>query len=349
MSFSGMQSNNSLMKRQHEGNGVGFVFGLSLAATVSILMKWWWDHVLNRRFKGRPALNYRSNDDNSNVSQQKTYAGAKTEGSDKLRSGYQSQKNDDALSFEEAASRIRQATFEISTTDKLLLYGLYKQVTKGDAPAFFLSLSFQEQSKHHAWAQFREMPKEVASEQYIKQASDILKNGGSISKSPSFGVGVSSRPTEPEPVKEDDMTPEQRVLVAAGADNVDTLRVLLEGGVSVDQRDEGGQSALHMAADAGALDAVGLLLQYGANVLASDQYGISVLQAAVIAGHVPVCKILLEHGADPDQPDQDGDTPRNCAEDDGGQDMQQLFKSRASAKERATMENLNEDDEEDED
>lgn len=213
-----------------------------------------------------------------------------------------------------------------------MLYALYKQATKGDAPLFLFSLSLADQTKHHAWSQFREMPKEIASAQYIQHAVELLKSGGgdsggaSQSQSQSLGTGVSSRPVEPQVIQEQDMTREERVLWAAGNNKVEILLALLQDGANVDQRDEVGQTALHMAADAGAVEALTLLLARGADVLAADQNGISVLQAAVIAGNVQVCRLLLAQGADPDQADHDGDTPRLCAQDDGEKDMRDLFK-----------------------
>ncbi|KAL7566288.1 hypothetical protein ACA910_013617 [Epithemia clementina (nom. ined.)] len=345
MSFSGMHTN-ALLKRQNDANGFGWIFGLSMAATVSIIMKWWWDQVLNRKFTGQRSYNRSLKD-----RQRDNVDNLATEEQRKAPSHVIAKDPYEDISFAEAAAKIRESNVDVSTADQLMLYGLYKQATQGDAPVFFFSLSFSEQSKHHAWSQFREMPREIASAQYIKHAVALLKTGGSTSKSQSIGAGVSSRPAEPEEMEEKDMTPEQRFLWAAGGNNVDTLRVLLEGGVNVDQRDEGGQTALHMAADAGALEAVELLLKHGANVLASDQYGISVLQAAVIAGNVPVCRILLEHGADPDQPDEDGDTPRHCAEDDGNHDMKELFESRGSVKDTPSADDdeITEEDDNEED
>jgi acyl-CoA-binding protein len=128
-----------------------------------------------------------------------------------------------------------------------------------------------------------------------------------------------------------DASPTQRcrkLLSAASKNETATLKVMLaEDPALVDSSDGSGQTALHMAADRGNVEAVELLLvEFKANPNASDHDGISVLQAAVIAGHVDVCHVLLRHGADPDQQDHDGDTPRSCADDDGSEEMQALFR-----------------------
>ena len=348
MSFSGMQSTSALIKRSGEGNGFGWIFGLSMAATLSIVMKWWMDHVLNKKKTKKNKSIKKSAERSNGVNGTMEEKRDTTSKSNTIVPPGNPEANK-PMTFEEAASTIRNANISVSTSDQLMLYGLYKQATQGNAPMIEWSLSFADQSKHRSWAQCRDMPKAIAEAQYVEHATEILKNGQGTKSSTTFGTGASSRPVAIDSVPKGDLTPEQRLMAAAGENDMDSLRVQLEGDVNVDQRDDGGQSALHMAADAGALDAVELLLKHGANVLAADQYGISVLQAAVIAGQVEVCELLLEHGADPDQPDQDGDTPRLCAEDDGGWEMREMFTSRGSVKDSAThvMDDLKEEEEED--
>lgn len=336
MSFAGMHSTSPILTPHTSGGAFGWIFSVSLAATASIVMKWWWDNVIDRKMIGQKPYRPSKNGLSSTTLSETTTPMEPKELVEK--------DSLDDLSFAEAATKINEAKFYIPTDEQLILYSLYKQATKGDAPIFFFSLSPADQAKHHAWSQNRQMPKEIASAQYVKHAVALLRKGGtkvsrrqSATNKPAtpttsvIGVGVSSRPAIHDEISEADMTPEERFRWAAGNNKAEVLRALLQGGaVAVDNRDAGGQTALHLAADAGALEAVPLLLQSGANVLAADQYGISILQAAVIAGKVPVCRYLLEHGADPDQRDQDGDTPRTCAEDDGDNDMQQLFQSRQS-------------------
>ena len=71
--------------------------------------------------------------------------------------------------------------------------------------------------------------------------------------------------------------------------------------------------------------ASGCCLNNGADANSVDREGISVLQAAVIGGSIETVKLLLDAGADPDHEDVDGDTPRSCANDDGSEEIKQLF------------------------
>ena len=113
---------------------------------------------------------------------------------------------------------------------------------------------------------------------------------------------------------------------AASVGDATSLKQFIDYGVDVNERDESGQSALHMAADNGSIECVQKLLAAGSDPNAADNDGISVLQAAVIGGSIDVAKILLSSGADPDHHDLDGDTPRSCAEDDDNEDMKVLLR-----------------------
>mmetsp|Transcript_20236 Transcript_20236/g.43754 ORF Transcript_20236/g.43754 Transcript_20236/m.43754 type:complete len:441 (+) Transcript_20236:99-1421(+) len=249
------------------------------------------------------------------------------------------------------------SNLSVSTSDKLTLYGLYKQGTQGNAPHMNWSLSFQDQAKHQAWSQYRDLPREVAMLLYVELADRLIQENGSGSSSldggddgGGLGAGVSSMPAVPQGKKAEDLSTTEQFITAAGDNDVATLSALLSSGsvADVNAPDEGGQTALHMAADAGAVDALNILLDHGASPTASDQYGISVLQAAVIAGHVAICKILMQRGADPDQPDSDGDTPRNCAVDDGSPEMRQIFRLGGSVKDRIVEEEEEEEEDSDE-
>mmetsp|Transcript_9875 Transcript_9875/g.18575 ORF Transcript_9875/g.18575 Transcript_9875/m.18575 type:complete len:368 (-) Transcript_9875:529-1632(-) len=117
------------------------------------------------------------------------------------------------------------------------------------------------------------------------------------------------------------------VVQAATTGDIKLLNQLLSSGFDVNQRDENGQTALHLAADKGIVACVSFLLHAGADPNAADKEGISVLGAAVIGGCIECVKLLLDAGADPDQEDNDGDTPRSCAEDDDNNDMKVLLRT----------------------
>lgn len=112
-----------------------------------------------------------------------------------------------------------------------------------------------------------------------------------------------------------------RLWDAARAGDIDVLRDAIRlaqaEGMSMDESDEDGETALHMAADRGSVACVLLLLNAGADANAVDLCGMSVLQAAVIGGDANCVRVLLRADADPDRTDDDGDSPRSCAEDEG--------------------------------
>jgi hypothetical protein len=85
------------------------------------------------------------------------------------------------------------------------------------------------------------------------------------------------------------------VHVALITDHIDGAHVLLKRfGISADEADYHGATALHVAAWAGNVPAMIMLLQHGANVNAVDVYGRTALHYVVMRGHpLPAAEILL--------------------------------------------------------
>ena len=319
MSFLGMQYNSPLVKRDDQHLS-GWFFGLSIAATISYVVQYWWNNIRYGGGRGSRGTTPKDNKDDRSKSDDSIEDMTTPSSPSSSRAvnlqveipQHQTTSDLDSL-FEEAVEQIRHTNFSVATVDKLTLYGLYKQVTEGNAPPVCWSVSVSDQSKHHAWSQYRNMASDTARQLYVAKAHELLAKGGSGTKADSGamgGVGVSSMPLAPAAVDEHDMTVEERLFAAAGDNDVVKLGAILKTGIDVNVTDDGGQTALHMAADAGANETLELLLKHGADEKAADHYGISVLQAAVIAGHVSITDKLLKAGADPDQPDDDGDTPR---------------------------------------
>jgi len=155
-------------------------------------------------------------------------------------------------------------------------------------------------------------------------SSERNMNNADLSDNLSMGARQSTLVTGGIP--EDPLAGETTILHAAMLGEIELLKQHILSG-NVNEVDENGQTALHMAADKGNNECVKILLEAGAHPNAADKEGINVLEAAVIGGSVAVVKLLLDAGADPDQKDVDGDTPRNCAEDDENPEMRQLLKS----------------------
>ncbi len=75
------------------------------------------------------------------------------------------------------------------------------------------------------------------------------------------------------------------------------VAALLDMGVSVDARNEDGDTPLMHAAVQGNPEIVQLLLAAGADVEAQNPYGITALMEAAFWGNVEVVELLLQHGA----------------------------------------------------
>lgn len=234
--------------------------------------------------------------------------------------------------FDQCCKDATQLT-NVTNGDRLVLYGLYKQATAGDAPEEKPSmLQVVARAKHNSWSNFHGMPQHEAMAYYIKAVKEF-GDGNSIPNEeedlqlPSSGLGL--KPSQlidnAEDETNDDGSLEAKLLKAASSKNLTLMKELIEQGVDFNHADDNGETALHLCADRGMVDGVAYLLQLGADPNVADNDGISVLQAAVIAGHFLVCKILLEKGADPDQKDDDGDSPRSCAEDDDNARIKELF------------------------
>lgn len=248
--------------------------------------------------------------------------------------------------FEEAAEESKKLTNNISNTEKLILYSLYKQSREGDAPedrAPRFSLNLVEKAKFSAWERLRGMNTTQAMIHYIEGVQQLLRHGSMDNAGGMGGLDemIGDLPLEgglgnkPSTLAEEGsqgfgdratMTIEQKLLRAASENNSAELEKILQQKPELaNHRDEDGQSACHLAADQGATDALNLLLDSGADGSAADDDGITVLHAAVIGECIEACRLLLAHGVDPDQPDVDGDTPRKCAEEDGSDAMKALF------------------------
>lgn len=132
------------------------------------------------------------------------------------------------------------------------------------------------------------------------------------------------------------------LMLAAGQDFTDLIRLLIVQGASLDEQDDGGRTALALAVLEGHQETVELLLGFGADpnvmdgnsatvlMLASsigdvecirllvgagatvdrrDRQRSTCLHYAVYRNHFDAVGVLLEHGADPKLADSNGETP----------------------------------------
>jgi len=73
------------------------------------------------------------------------------------------------------------------------------------------------------------------------------------------------------------------------------VRELMALGVSINSKDEHGDTGLTLAADMGNVKSVILLIKYGANIEAADNEGRTAMVSAAYKGHVDVVKALAAH------------------------------------------------------
>lgn len=99
------------------------------------------------------------------------------------------------------------------------------------------------------------------------------------------------------------------IWLAATSGNVDAVRINVERGVEVNQRNDDGAALLTVAAIFGHDRVAALLLQAGAEVNAKNpQNGSTALHAAAFLGHAAVVQTLLAAGADPSLANDTGGT-----------------------------------------
>lgn len=100
-------------------------------------------------------------------------------------------------------------------------------------------------------------------------------------------------------------------------------KILAENGGELSAGDMG-----HCACAAAAQNSVQLLediLRWGGNVAAAKNDGSTALHRAVCEGNVAVVEFLILHGADADKADAQGWTPRGLADQQGHEEIKELF------------------------
>jgi ankyrin repeat protein len=98
---------------------------------------------------------------------------------------------------------------------------------------------------------------------------------------------------------------------AAFVGNLNRVRALLNQGVPVNARNDGGWTTLHTAAFTGHLNIVQELLRRGARVNPRTNYYSTPLHYAALRGHSRVVHELLKAGANPKYRNRHGNTPYN--------------------------------------
>ena len=114
----------------------------------------------------------------------------------------------------------------------------------------------------------------------------------------------------------DGITPLMRA-VDGYKEDMDSIRLLISSGASVNGVTRKGETALWFAARSGNLSTTKLLLESGASVNMVDCKGQSALLLAIKNDHVSTAKLLLESGASVNAVDRNRETPLYCAAKNG--------------------------------
>ncbi|XP_041376954.1 protein phosphatase 1 regulatory subunit 16A-like isoform X2 [Gigantopelta aegis] len=110
--------------------------------------------------------------------------------------------------------------------------------------------------------------------------------------------------------------PSVTLLEATARNDIDEVRRLLQSGVSPDETNEDGLTALHQCCIDGNEELLKLLLEYNANVNAKDSELWTPLHAAATCGHIHLCKYLISREAELLAVNADGNMPYDICEDE---------------------------------
>lgn len=103
------------------------------------------------------------------------------------------------------------------------------------------------------------------------------------------------------------------------------VKSLLEGGVSLEQRDDAGNTPLILSAIHGSAETVELLIKAGADVDAFNNTGLTALMEASFWGHRDAAEVLLAGGADVTAIDCAGRTALDWAKREGREEIVRLL------------------------
>lgn len=111
------------------------------------------------------------------------------------------------------------------------------------------------------------------------------------------------------------------------------IRFLIDNGAKLSAGDVGHFACI--AVEQNNMDLLKDIVRYGGDVTLPKINGSSALHVAVCEGNIEIVKYLLDQGANIDQPDEHNWTPRDLAEQQGHEDIKELFESRAVMRTRS--------------
>ncbi|ATY61803.1 Ankyrin repeat-containing domain [Cordyceps militaris] len=112
----------------------------------------------------------------------------------------------------------------------------------------------------------------------------------------------------------------------------DVIKVLLKAGADINEKNNGGQTALHFVASKKNIETAKLLLEHKASTRVKDRRGLYPLHRAAAAGSAPLCLLLLRKLSPTNPQDFEGYTPLHHAVAEGhGDTAVALLKEGADA------------------
>lgn len=230
-------------------------------------------------------------------------------------SDFSDSESDTELSFSSAAAIIERNHTQLSTTDLLELYGLYKQSTCGNCttpkPSIFQVLA---RSKWMAWNSVGKLNQNEAKRLYVQKVSRLDPEWlEEYRASKRTGWVVHSTCTcDDEPIEEMNKTAFDYVK----ENDIPGLRRVFDRERLNELEQESGMGLVHWATDRNACEMLEFLLFSGANVNLQDMDGQTCLHYAASCGHVECLKILINFGADKEMRDKAGNIALEVADDE---------------------------------
>jgi hypothetical protein len=89
----------------------------------------------------------------------------------------------------------------------------------------------------------------------------------------------------------------QNIFQASAYGHIEAVRLLIENGANLNEKDSYGDTPLHCATCKGQIDIVRLLIERGACVNAKNLHGIRPLHYATAEGYIDIARFLIQNGA----------------------------------------------------
>lgn len=249
--------------------------------------------------------------------------------------------------FASAAAWVAAAA-DLTNTEKLALYGCYKQATAGDCPAK-QPWGMEASMKWQAWREHLGTPRAEAMLRYVAALDRTAPSWRTGPRGaapggrggPKEGSGMSTGPAvsllgcigDPDQQGQVDETPVGQLCEKIADGDVEGARAVLRQapGLAL-QADKDGMTPLHWACDRGCEEVARALLDMlsgrpdaAAHLNARDASGDTPLHFAVLTENQEIAKMLLACRADPDVKNNEDESPRQV----GGEEWRELLSSAA--------------------